>query len=173
MADAHAQGGEEKHQPNLPHPPSHPHMASLSPPRFSYKARSISSQQSTRRLLFLSPLLTQRCLLLVLNPSISHPSPHLLSSPRSPSSPSSHALPHVPWWRSWQEMKGRSFQFFSFCEWLFTSSGLEWTGEITPSAVLHIADVILKRALPPPSEPRLDLEAVMWWMFEAVKEVDQ
>lgn len=41
--------------------------------------------------------------------------------------------------------------------WLFTSSRLEWTGEITPSVVLHIADVILMWGWCPSSEVRLAL----------------
>lgn len=53
-------------------------------------------------------------------------------------------------------MKGKSFLFFSafVCKaWLFTSSGSEWTGEINPSVVIHITDIILMH---PPSEARLD-----------------
>lgn len=141
---------------------------SFFPSSYKHIACCISSLHSTKQVLFLSQLLIQPCFLLIVSPL------SCISFPTSPFITAlSHALHHVPCCWSWQEMEGRSFLFcpaFVSKPWLLTSIGLDWTGKINPSGVLHITDTA-------PAAPHLKqdwvFEAVMWWVFKAVEKVQR
>lgn len=133
MAGVHAQR-EERKKPNqtFSHPPSNPHMAPL---LFVLPLPAVESSYSQ--------LLIQPIFLHILTPI------SFFFSPSPPSSLSSFAFisctSAYPVWLSWQEMKRRSFLLFLVLEAGIAWSLGEWTGKISLSVVLDIADILQKQ----------------------------